>query len=361
MDRQVASPSRDRRSVSRGVFALLALAPLCLGASCVKSVAGPGLRWRLFSAYGADRMCPELLSRGVPLSLTPNGNTVGRFFPSRCASEVHPETHTVVLHFGGTGYAWTPLAGRVGFSADASVEYAMDWKAGKRRTTYVWGRLARVVAGPSFQIGGVENRAVDWAARETPLGYVAGSFGQQIGAGQLAQGFTVIHHPRRGDDFSPGILYPPQVPFRPFDTTVGRRLVYANETTEVHIQQVDFLGPFTVVKQDQALFVRLRPVSGPNVEALVLEQTTADPWREGLQLGTPLGPPPVAPVATFAIPAGPEQRQRIKLPPGRYYVVIDNSTKVGTVNPPWNPLAPLGANGAVLSVAVELGDERDPS
>ncbi len=340
-------------------LALLCLAPLCLGASCVKGMAGDGMRWRLFSAYGVPQMCPELLSRGVPLSLTPNGNTVGRFFPSRCSHQVNAATRTVVLHFGGTGYTWTPVGGRVGFSADASVEYAMDWKAAKHRTTYVWGRFARMVAPPTFQLGGVENKAVSWAAHETPLGYVAATFGQQLGAGQLAQGFTVIHHPRRGDDFSLGILYPPQVPVRPFDTTVGRRLVCANETTEVHVQQVDFLGPFAVVKQDQSLFLRLQVRSGPGVEVLVLEQTSADPWRESLQLGAALGPPPVAPVASFAVPAGLEQRQRLKLAPGRYYVVIDNSTKLGAVAPPWNPLTPLGANAAVVAVAVELGDDRD--
>ncbi len=350
--------SPPRTGLWRGL-ALLCLAPLCLGASCVKSMAGDGLRWRLFSAYGVPQMCPELLSRGVPLSLTPNGNTVGRFFPSRCSHQLNPSTRTVVLHFGGTGYAWTPVAGRVGFSADASVEYAMDWKSAKARTTYVWGRFSRLVSEPSFQLGGVENKAVSWAAHETPLGYVAGTFGQQLGAGQLAQGFTVIHHPRRGDDFSLGILYPPQVPVRPFDTSVGRRLVYANETTEVRVQQVDLLGPFAVVKHDQSLFLRVRVLSGPGVEVLVLPQTSADPWREGLQLGAALAPPPVAPVASFAVPAGPEQRQRIKLGQGRYYVVIDNSTKLGAVSPPWSPLSPLGANAAVVAVAVELGDDRD--
>ncbi|MBN2191904.1 MAG: hypothetical protein JW751_03740 [Polyangiaceae bacterium] len=338
---------------------MLCLAPLCLAASCVKGMAGEGLRWRLFAAYGAEQMCPAMLSRGVPLSLTPNGTTVGRFFPSSCSHEVNNSARTVVLHFGGTGYAWTAVAGRVGFSANTSVEYAMDWKAGKRRTTYVWGRLARVIAGPTFQIGGIENKAVDWAARETPLGEIANTFGQQIGVGQLAQGFTVIHHPRRGDDFSLGILYPPQVPFRPFDTTVGRRLAYTNETTEVHVQQVDFVGPFAVVKADQALFIRVRPVSGPNVEAFVFEQTSADPWREGLQLGAELAPPPTTPLASFPIPAGPEQRHRIKVQPGRYYVVIDNSTKIGTVSPPWNPLSSLGANAATVAIAVELGDERE--
>lgn len=338
---------------------LVVLSPLFLGASCVKSMAGDGLRWRLFTAYGVQRMCPELLSRSIALAQAPGANTTGRFYPSSCRCEVDQARRSVVLHFSGTGYTWTAVAGRVGFSADASVEYAMDWKKSKRRTMYIWGRFARLVSGPDIRLGGVENKAVDWAARGTPLGNVAAVFAQRIGADQLTQGFTVIHHPRRGDDFSLGLLYPPQVPVRPFDTSVGRRLVYANETTEVQMQQLDFVGPFSVVKDKQALFLRLRPVAGPNVEVLVFERSSVDPWRERLQLGAPLAPPSVPAITGFAVPMGPEQRHRIPLPRGSYYVVIDNSSKVGSVAPPWNPLASLGTNPAVLSIAVELGDARD--
>ena len=46
--------------------------------------ASPDLRWWLFSNFGAQKMCPEMLKRGAPLRLTPNGNTIGRFFPTTC-------------------------------------------------------------------------------------------------------------------------------------------------------------------------------------------------------------------------------------------------------------------------------------
>ena len=48
----------------------------------------PNLRWCLFSHFGADKMCPEMLKRGAPLSLVPGGNTLGRFFPTSCRTIV---------------------------------------------------------------------------------------------------------------------------------------------------------------------------------------------------------------------------------------------------------------------------------
>src|SRR5262249_18317094 len=108
------------------LIGLIAVLTLGVGCPCVKGAvnASPSLRWWLFSNFGAQKTCPEMTKRGAPLKLDPNGNTIGRFFPTRCRHEVHDDRHTLTVHFGGTGYAWTPIAGRVGFSCDASVEYA---------------------------------------------------------------------------------------------------------------------------------------------------------------------------------------------------------------------------------------------
>jgi hypothetical protein len=37
-------------------------------------------------------------------------------------------------------------------------------------------------------------------------------------------------------------------------------------------------------------------------------------------------------------------------------LVIDNSSRVGRVTPPWNPLNAVGANPVVLSYRLELGE-----
>ena len=315
--------------------------------------ASPNLRWWLFSHFGADKMCPEMLKRGAPLALVPGGNTLGRFFPTTCRTIVNDGQQTVAVDFAGTGYAWTPIAGRVGFSMQAVVEYRPDFRL-EDDATYVFARMNRVVAGPNFALGAVENPMVDWASR-TPAGYMANTFGSQIVQSQLASGFTVVRTDD-GDDFTLGILMPPARPKRPFNLEDDDRITLANETTEVRAGQVDFVGPLEVADTDQALFVRTR-VTGPAIDALVIPRSLGDPWREGLQRGAALAPPPGSPLATLTIqPGNAAAEQRIPLPPGQYYLVLDNSNRVGSVAPPWTPINVLGASTAVVACAVELGD-----
>lgn len=314
--------------------------------------ASPGIRWWLFSTFGAEKMCPEMLKRGAPLRLTPNGNTIGRFFPTVCRYTLSDAQQTMTLSFGGTGFAWTPVAGRVGFAMDAAVEYRPDFQLAED-AVYVWAKTNRVVSGPNFQLGTVENPVVDWATR-TPVGYLANTFGGQIVQSNLASGFTVVRTDQ-GDDFSLGILMPPQRPQHPFKMDSDERLMLANETTEIRAGQVDFVGPLEVGESDQALYLRFS-LQGPAVDVLVFQRMSIDPWREGLQRGTPLGPPPVPPLAGFVVQPGSEQRQKLRLGQGQYFVVVDNSNRVGNVAPPWSPLNMLGGGVATLSYSIELGE-----
>jgi hypothetical protein len=126
----------------------------------------------------------------------------------------------------------------------------------------------------------------------------------------------------------------------------------------VRANQIDMLGPYEVADDDQALFLRMSS-TGPAVDVLVMHRGTGDLWRNGLQLGQPLGPPPQPPINSFALQPGIEFRQRVKLPRGQYYVVVDNSASVGTVMPRWNPLSVVGANAAVVSYTAELGEDDD--
>ena len=83
----------------------------------------PDIRWWLFSSFGASHMCPEMLKHSAPLRLTNGGNVIGRLFPNACTHRVDEQRRTVSLEFTGTGYAWTPIAGRVGFSAHAGANF----------------------------------------------------------------------------------------------------------------------------------------------------------------------------------------------------------------------------------------------
>ena len=357
VQRAMPSPADRRRGVvplRLRLLGLLLLATIGVGCPCVRGAvnASPGLRWWLFSNFGAQRVCPEMMKRSAPLKLDPNGNTIGRFFPSACRHSVDDQREKVTIHFEGTGYAWTPFAGRIGFSAQAAVEYSFDFRM-EEEAVYVYATNPRAVFGPEFRVASVENKVVDWATR-TPAGYMVNTFGSQIVLSKLTSGFTVVHTDD-GDEFTLGQLRPPARPKKPFDTKGDDRYVFANETTELRNNQVDFLGPFEVADDDQALFLRFR-VNGPPVDVLVFHRGTADLWRDALQRGAPLGLPPQPPIRGFPVQPGREQTQKIKLRKGQYVAVIDNSNRVGVVSPPWNPLSVVGGNAAVVSYVAELGE-----
>ncbi|HYP89718.1 MAG TPA: hypothetical protein VEQ59_16235, partial [Polyangiaceae bacterium] len=233
--------------------------------------ANPALRWFLFSNFGAQRMCPEMLKRGMALKLTPNGNGIGRFFPERCTAQVNDAAQTVTLAFSGTGFAWTPIAGRVGFAVSATLDYRMDFFMAED-ATYVWAKPARIVYGPDFRMGAIENKMVDFAA-QGPGGYMVSTFGSQIVQGQLSSGFTVVHTDQ-GDEFSMGILLPPARPHSFFSVANGRTLL-EHDTTEVRVDQMDLIGPLEVPSSGQALFLRFQ-LTGPAVDAMLIRRGAGD-------------------------------------------------------------------------------------
>jgi hypothetical protein len=351
MGRSSSSGSRFRALWLALGTALLALFMTSCGLFKGPVNASPQLRWFLFSNFGAQRMCPEMLKRGAPLKLAATGNAIGRFFPERCSHQLNEAAQTVTLAFSGTGFAYTPIAGRVGFAVSATIEYRMDFFMAEE-ATYVWARPARIVYGPDFRMGAIENKLVNWAA-QGPAGYMVSTFGSQIVEGQLSNGFTVVHTDE-GDEFSIGILTPPMRPHKYFHGGSGR-MALERDTTEVRTDQVDLIGPLEVPSSEQALFLRFQ-VTGPALDVMVLRRGAGDLWRNGLQLGAELAPPSEAPVSAFTLQPGQESRQRIPLPPGQYYVVVDNSARMGTVNPPWSPLGVLGGSAAVVAYSAELGD-----
>lgn len=328
---------------------------LFVGCPCFREPvnASPELRWWLFSRFGVERLCPEMLKRSAPLRMAPNPNVVGRFFPGGCQAVANDATQTVTLTFMGAGFAWTPVANRIAFSVSASIEYRMDFYLAED-AVYIWAKPARVVTQPDFKVTSVEYSLANWAA-QGPAGYLFSTFGGQIVSGQLASGFTVVHTDE-GDEFALGQLLPPARPPRPFDTS-EERYTYANETSEVHPEQIDLIGPFAISNTDQALFLRTS-LTGPPVDVLVMHRGAGDLWRAGLQQGAALGAPPQPPVTNFTVQPGSFQ-QRIPLAPAEYYLVIDNSSRAGSTNPPWSPLGNVGANTAVISYAVEVGDADD--
>lgn len=328
----------------------LALSVSAAGCPCVSGVvnASPGLRWFLFSNFGASRVCPEMLKVGVPLKLQDRSNTIGRFFPTQCSYNVNDANHTLTVHFAGTGYGYLMPVKRVGFALTASVEYRPDFQiAGD--DVYVWGRFNRTVQGPNFQLGYIENPLLDMAAHIPPFGNLANGFGGLVVTTVMTRGFTVIHNEDKGNDFTLGTLFPPQKPTHPYDVSGSQRLTYMNETTEIPLAQRDYLGPFEIAEQGQALYMTMQ-LQGPPVDVMVVDKHTGDVWRDQYQRGT-LGPPPGAVLAGQPLQPG-SAMQRYPLQPGLYYVVVDNTAQAGIVAPPLISLNPL----ARLTYVAQLGD-----
>ncbi|HEV8245233.1 MAG TPA: hypothetical protein VGP93_05670, partial [Polyangiaceae bacterium] len=175
-------------ALSLRLLALLILSVAGVGCPCLRGPinASPGLRWWLFSNFGANHICPEMLKRGAPLRLTPGSNAIGHFFPEQCSATVNDAAQTVTLNFAGSGLAWTPIAGRVGFRVSASIEYRMDFYMADD-AVYVWSIPQRTLAGPEFQVLAVEYKVVNWAA-QGPAAYMVNTFGTQIVSNQLAGG-----------------------------------------------------------------------------------------------------------------------------------------------------------------------------
>jgi hypothetical protein len=351
-----ASNDERRRPAAALGLGVLVLALGGAGCPCLRGPvnASPGLRWWLFSNFGASKICPEMLKRGMALRMQERGPAVGRFFPGQCTIDVDDGREVITVNFAGSGYAYTPLTRRVGFTTTASVEYRPDFYIGEE-DMYVWGRMSRIVNSPAFRLGYVENPLADAATAMTPLGTLANAFGNQIAIGELTQGFTVVRNDDRGDDFSLGILMPPQKPHHPFDVTQSEDFTFVNETTEIHVGQMDFLGPFEIAESGQYLAMRYY-VEGPSLDAMVVDRATGDLWRDAYQTGRPFGLVPGPILAGAPLPGQTETRVPYRLAPGQYYVVLDHSALVGTVSPPAT-FIPLSEPLVRVSYVAQLAED----
>ncbi len=350
----------DRAAAGVALLVLAALASALSG--CTRIINNdPDLRWTLFSRFGESRVCPELLKTSVPIRLQDRGPATGRFFPKTCHTAIDGARRVMVVSVSGTGYGYVAPARRVGFAVSASVEYRPDFViAGDQ--IYVHAQVNRIVDGPHFQTGYIENPVVDLMGNLPPFGSAANFLGNQAVSRSLTLGFTVIHDDH-GDDFALGLIYPPERPHHPFTVLPSERLTFANDVTDVQPGERDFLGPFEVAKSGQALFLSTT-VQGAGVNVVVVDKATGDLWREQYQTGAPpSGPPPGPVLYTNPVAPGPVDTRRYNLPPGLYYVVIDNTgaqAQGGPFPALLNPLAPLGLNAsgslARVSYVAQLAD-----
>jgi hypothetical protein len=108
----------------------------------------------------------------------------------------------------------------------------------------------------------------------------------------------------------------------------------ANERTEVHVGQQDYVGAFEVSDTNQALYLTVAVDGTPNADLLVVPKPVGDTLLDtylhhagGAALSTQ------ALLDDTATQAGGLWRRFVNLDPGRYYLVIDNSAQLGKTAP----------------------------
>jgi hypothetical protein len=330
-------------SESLGISALSVVS-----AGVVNDPANKSLRFDLLK-FGLSRFCVEMQRRGAPLKLSDNQPVVGRFFADGCQARVLDEEQrqSVIVSFSGTGYGWTNLTGRLGFTSSGSVEYAADFQQ-HDDAMYIYFR-PRSVAGIAFRTLLIESALAQIGLGVT--GVDANAIGQDIVRKQIERGFTVIRHSANGDaEFSPGLVPLGQRPFRPFQVVNSDKLTLDDDRTEVHAGQQDFVGGLYVPERGHKLSLNLSLDGVAAVDVLIVGEADGAGMLRGYvnQAGPArlLNPP----IADAELRAGQPLRLEFNVQPGNYYLVLDHSAGMGRSTPP------PGDQAAKIDYLVQLGD-----
>jgi len=303
-----------------------------LGAGVINDPGNKTLRFDILK-FGLDTFCGEMLKGGAPLKFGDDEPVVGRFFAESCDSQVlDDEAHkSFVVQYTGKGYAWTNVTQRIGFSSRGVIEYATDFQL-HDGAMYVYFR-PRLIDGAGFQTTLVESALAQGGM--ALAGVNPNDLGKHIVESQLRRGFTVIRRDSSGStDFALGVVPVGEQPFKPFEVKRTNKQVLANERTEVHVGQQDYVGAFEVSDSNQALYLTVAVDGTPNADLLVVPKPVGDTLLDtylhhagGAALTTQ------ALLDDTAAQAGGLWRRYVNLDPGRYYLVIDNSAQLGKTAP----------------------------
>jgi hypothetical protein len=322
-----------------------------VGQGMVNDPQNRSLRFDLLK-YGLETLCSEMKKRGVNLKLSDEHPVMGRFFARECQTEIVDEEQrkSLILRFAGDGYAWTNVTGRLGFSAVALVEYSTDFQMADDHSLYVYFQPKNVQATTytTKLVESTQAKGLMSLAKVDP-----DRVGRQILSSQLERGFTVIRRDAGGEiAYGLGVIPVGTAPFVPFKI-VSRKQTLANDRTELHKGQQDFVGGFEVTSNGQALTLTALIDGAPTVDVLVISAAAGQQMLDRYVAQ----PGPVAttepPRLDESVPYGSIWQRTIALPPGKYELLFDNSTAAGRSS----PLNAAGDDRAVkIDYAVQLGD-----
>ncbi|HMJ12312.1 MAG TPA: hypothetical protein VK524_12900 [Polyangiaceae bacterium] len=313
----------SREELGRGALTIL-------GEGVVNNPANKSLRFDILE-FGLDRFCFEMLRLGAPLKLSDDQPVLGRFFAETCQSQVLDDSRkSFVVQYSGKGYGWTNLSGRLGFTSSGLIEYAPDFQM-HEGAMYIYFR-PRNIDATRFNTLMVESSFAKAGMAVTGLN--PDQLGRNLVQGQLQRGFTVIRYASSGEtDFGLGYVQKGRKPFKPFSVQHSDKVTLANDRTEVHTGQQDFVGGFEVKEDDQALYLTLSADGAPAVDVLLLGKGAGDVMID--QYVKNPGPTSTAftPALDEALTAGQLWKRYARVPKGVYYLLIDHSDRVGRSAP----------------------------
>jgi hypothetical protein len=324
-----------------------------LGPGIINDPANRSLRFDLLK-FGLDSFCQEMLERGTALKLRDEEPVLGRFFAETCSSQVIDDDgrKSLVVQFAGKGYAWLGLGvGRIGFRTRGVVEYAPDFLLNDG-ALYVYFRPRNIDAS-SFQTLLVESGAAQAAVSLLGLSVPADQAGARVVKSELERGFTVIRYGSEGQtDFGLGYVPKGQKPWHPYRVEFSDKLSLANDRSEVHSAQQEFLGGFRVTGKDQGLYLTMALDGAPGIDLLVIPKGYADVMLSRYTANAGPAQLPGPPILDDPVVAGQPYKRYVPVPPGIYYLVLDNSAAVGRTPP---SAAPGDDRAGKVDYLVQLG------
>jgi hypothetical protein len=307
---------------------------------------------RSIMSFGLGQFCQQMVVRNAPLKLAADTSVIGRFYPQHCIQQVL-DNGDLWVHLDGIGYAFINPARRVGFASGATIQYNQDFKCAEDNSIYAYFDT-RSVAQSAFDL-----RSIEQPVANLVQGWIkpfADSFGQQMVSGKLAQGFTVIEGDDGSVDFDLGHLPLSSRPVHPMQLHGSNRQLWESQRTEVHTGERDFVGPIVVADASRAVYLTLRVDGQSAVGVLLVTKAEGDASLDGYIRGVPMAVVTNTPRFSDQVVYGAPYQRAIPVPPGMYYLVIDNTMLPGfpgSVLPA--PIAVIDG-AAVVSYGIEIGD-----
>ncbi|WP_437895020.1 hypothetical protein [Sorangium sp. So ce124] len=307
---------------------------------------------RAILAFATSQLCSEMRKRSVPLRLRDEDPVTGRFYPGSCVAQELANGH-LFLQFGGSGVVWTNLTKRMSFDASAAVEYDHDFLM-DGDTMYVYFRQRSTTAA-TFTTKLIEQpSAVSLGGVSLAQGSAyANALGAQLLKTEIARGFTVIRDDDGAVQFGLGIIEKGQRPDAPYQRRDNGKLLLANERTEVHQEQRDYIGPLEIAGNGEALTLTVAVEGAPGVDVILVPRGTGEPWLQAYLTQPAPAPLTAAPLLDEPVYSGAPWRRTVPLPKGQYYLVIDNTSAAGRTQP---TTYARDDRAALVSYAVEVGD-----